>query len=75
MKVVNEPDKQQIRSVKESSVFLGDAQILLKWFPANFFRCCVTSPPYWGLRDYGTEGQIGAEEEPASYIERSGDGV
>ena len=49
-------------------VFQGDAEVLLKQFPSNFFRCCITSPPYWGLRDYGTEGQIGAEEEPSDYI-------
>jgi len=70
MKVVCEPGRQDIAGIKESAIFLGDAQILLKSFPANFFRCCVTSPPYWGLRDYGAEGQIGAEEEPASYIQR-----
>ena len=33
------------------------------------FRCCVTSPPYWGLRDYGIPGQIGAEDEVSEYIE------
>jgi site-specific DNA-methyltransferase (adenine-specific) len=51
-------------------VFQGDAKVLLKQLPSNFFRCCITSPPYWGLRDYGTEGQIGAEEEPSDYIGR-----
>lgn len=30
--------------------------------------CCVTSPPYWGLRDYGTAGQIGLEASPADYV-------
>ncbi len=69
MKVVCEPGRQDIAGLKESTILLGDAQLLLKSFPANFFRCCVTSPPYWGLRDYGAEGQIGAEEEPASYIQ------
>ena len=32
--------------------------------------CCVTSPPYYGLRDYGKEGQIGLEESPGEYIEK-----
>jgi len=33
-------------------------------------QCCVTSPPYWGLRDYGHDGQIGLEETPDAYVER-----
>ena len=32
-------------------------------------QCCVTSPPYWGLRDYGTPGQLGLETTPAEYVE------
>jgi site-specific DNA-methyltransferase (adenine-specific) len=33
-------------------------------------HCCVTSPPYWGLRDYGRDGQIGLEATPEAYVER-----
>jgi len=33
-------------------------------------HCCVTSPPYWGLRDYGHDGQIGLEETPEAYVGR-----
>ncbi len=33
-------------------------------------QCAVTSPPYWGLRDYGVEGQLGLEKTPAEYVER-----
>ena len=33
-------------------------------------QTCVTSPPYWGLRDYGVEGQIGLEKTPDEYVER-----
>jgi DNA modification methylase len=33
-------------------------------------QCVVTSPPYWGLRDYGVEGQLGAEKTPEEYVER-----
>ena len=46
----------------------GDALKELKKFKKDTFRCCVTSPPYWGLRDYGIEGQIGAEEKLEDYI-------
>jgi site-specific DNA-methyltransferase (adenine-specific)/site-specific DNA-methyltransferase (cytosine-N4-specific) len=47
----------------------GDARGLLPKLKAETFRCCVTSPPYWGLRDYGYEGQIGAELMLGQYIE------
>lgn len=40
----------------------------LKTLPDNSIDCCVTSPPYWGLRDYGHEGQIGMEETPDSFV-------
>lgn len=42
----------------------------LKKLPAECVDCCVTSPPYYALRDYGCEGQIGLEETPEKYIER-----
>ena len=32
--------------------------------------CCVTSPPYWGLRDYGMKGQIGQEKTPEEYVKK-----
>jgi site-specific DNA-methyltransferase (cytosine-N4-specific) len=68
MKFVREPEANYITGLKESMLFQGDAEALLKQLPSDFFRCCVTSPPYWGLRDYATQGQIGAEEEPSEYI-------
>ncbi len=40
----------------------------LKKLPDNSINCCVTSPPYWGLRDYGVEGQIGLEKTPEEYV-------
>jgi DNA modification methylase len=42
----------------------------LKTIPDGAVDCCVTSPPYFGLRDYGAEGQIGLEETPEEYIEK-----
>lgn len=38
--------------------------------PDNSIDCCVTSPPYWGLRDYGVVGQLGLEKTPEEFIER-----
>lgn len=42
----------------------------LKTLPDAFVDCCVTSPPYFGLRDYGHEGQIGMEETPEAFVQR-----
>lgn len=50
-------------------IFIGDAREKIKSIPDNFSRCCITSPPYWGLRDYGIEDQIGLEETLEEYIE------
>lgn len=44
-----------------SDILIGDSRKLLKDIPDQTFQMCVTSPPYWGLRDYGIKGQIGAE--------------
>ena len=38
--------------------------------PENSVHCCVTSPPYYGLRDYNVDGQIGLEETPEAYVEK-----
>ena len=48
----------------------GDCLGLLREMPAGSVRCCVTSPPYWGLRDYGHDGQIGLERTPEEYVAR-----
>ena len=49
---------------------IGDCLEVLRTIPDQTFHCCVTSPPYWGLRDYGHEGQIGLEETLGAYVER-----
>src|ERR1700687_3931325 len=51
-----------------SGIIVGDAWHALQQFPDRTFRCCVTSPPYWGLRDYGIPHQIGAENALDLYI-------
>jgi site-specific DNA-methyltransferase (adenine-specific)/site-specific DNA-methyltransferase (cytosine-N4-specific) len=48
----------------------GDALSVLSKLPHNTFQCCITSPPYWGLRDYGIYNQIGAEMSLADYIDK-----
>lgn len=49
-------------------VITGDALQSLQVMPAESVDCCVTSPPYFGLRDYGHEGQMGLEESPEAYV-------
>jgi len=46
----------------------GDTREIIKTLPDETFQCAVTSPPYWGVRDYGIEGQIGAEPNLDDYI-------
>ena len=41
-------------------IITGDAREELKQFDAGAIQTCITSPPYWGLRDYGIKGQIGS---------------
>jgi len=50
------------------TLYTGDALTVLKTLPDESVQCCVTSPPYWGLRDYGVEGQLGLEESPEAYV-------
>jgi DNA modification methylase len=47
----------------------GDSLAILRDLPSGSVDCCVTSPPYFGLRDYGVDGQLGAESSPAEYVE------
>jgi DNA modification methylase len=52
------------------TLLLGDALEVARTLPDGSADCIVTSPPYFGLRDYGTEGQYGLEKSPAEYVER-----
>lgn len=46
----------------------GDWIDVLRTMPNESVQCCVTSPPYWGLRDYGVSGQLGLERTPEEYV-------
>jgi DNA modification methylase len=48
----------------------GDCIEGMRTLPDASVHCCVTSPPYWGLRDYGHDGQIGLESTPEAYVAR-----
>ena len=52
-----------------NKIFCGNAFDILKTLPSESVDMCVTSPPYYGLRDYGVEAQIGNEQTPYEYIQ------
>jgi len=49
-------------------IIQGNCLDVLRELPSESINCCVTSPPYWGLRDYGTDGQLGQESTPEEYV-------
>ena len=51
------------------NIKIGDCRHVLKKLPSNHFHTCVTSPPYWGLRDYGSDCQLGLEETPKQFVD------
>lgn len=53
-----------------NEILVGDAAEQLRQLPAQSVHCVVTSPPYWGLRDYGVQGQHGLETTPQEYLDR-----
>jgi len=51
-------------------IYEGNCIDVMNGMEAGAVHCCVTSPPYWGLRDYGSDGQIGLEETPEEYVDK-----
>jgi DNA modification methylase len=56
--------------IQLDTIFTGDCLQVLKTLPDESVHCCVTSPPYYALRDYGMDGQIGRETTPKEYVSR-----
>ena len=54
---------------EDFSVLTGDSRTVLRSVDAESIQSCITSPPYWGLRDYDHPAQIGAEPSPEQYLE------
>jgi len=52
-----------------NTILQGNSLEILKNIPDKSIQTCITSPPYWGLRDYGTDEQLGLEETPEQYVE------
>ena len=53
----------------DSTIIVGDVRSTLGYLEDNTIQTCITSPPYWGLRDYGNPDQIGLEPTPEQYVE------
>jgi len=56
--------------VEANRIICGDVLVVLRTLPDGCFNCCVTSPPHYGLRDYGVDGQIGLERTREEYVSR-----
>lgn len=56
--------------MNDLQILTGDSLTILPTLAAESVQCCVTSPPYWGLRDYEHPAQIGAELSPELYVEK-----
>ena len=57
-------------SLEANKIICGEAGAVLKGFPAESINCCISSPPYWALRDYGVAGQLGLEPTFEEYIDK-----
>ena len=53
-----------------NQIICGNTLSVLKTLPDESINCCITSPPYWALRDYGIEGQLGLEPTFHEYLDR-----
>jgi len=51
------------------TIYNGDVRAVLAELPDESVQCCVVSPPYWSVRDYGVPGQVGLEVTPDDYVE------
>src|ERR1700679_2587530 len=56
----------------KAKILVGDVLSRLRELPDESVQCVVTSPPYWGLRDYGCAGQLGLEKTPEKYVAGGG---
>src|SRR5260221_10274952 len=56
------------KNKKQITIHRGDSREILKRIKSNSIQCVVTSPPYWGLRDYGHKDQLGLEPSIVDYF-------
>ena len=72
LEAISEHDKWTGKSVRGHSwaIYCGSAHSVLREMPNESIHCVVTSPPYFWLRDYGVDGQIGMEESVQAYVDK-----
>lgn len=68
--LIEHVDKEQPLVVDSSTLFEGDALTVLRRLKDQSVRCVITSPPYWGLRSYGIDDQIGLEPTITQYLNK-----
>lgn len=68
--IIEKVTREAQLNLDASTIFEGDAVTVLRRLPSNSVRCVVTSPPYWGLRDYGIDDQIGLEMTMPQFIQK-----
>ena len=68
MQVVKPPLPNTLQ-ITDSMIIEGDVRLALSRLPSECVQCVVSSPPYWGLRDYGIPGQIGLEATMSAFIQ------
>jgi DNA modification methylase len=56
--------------MSDAKIIIGDVRNSMQSIPDKSVQTCITSPPYWGLRDYGQGDQIGLEETPQQYVDQ-----
>ncbi len=66
---LNDLDRAPFSAISQSMLLCGDAQRALALLPSESAQTVLTSPPYWSLRDYGVEDQIGRDDSLAAYIQ------
>src|SRR5437016_4769600 len=59
-----------MKKLELNKIYQGDCLEVLKTMPSESVDCIITSPPYYGLRDYGVEGQLGLEKTLAEYLDK-----
>lgn len=68
--LISHLDQKEPLRITRSVLFEGDGLTVLQALPSESIRCAITSPPYWGLRDYGIDGQIGLEPTLLQFLNR-----
>lgn len=68
--LVEKVSREAQLNLDASTIFQGDAITVLRRLPSGSVKCVVTSPPYWGLRDYGIDDQIGLELTMPQFIQK-----